>query len=64
MTASVQFCRFDATRMREGLKKTTSWKDVPHLNEAFIRQNLKNLVQLGIINPPGRPQSGLKASEP
>ena len=58
------FCRFDATRMRERLLQTTSWKDVPHLDKAFIRQNMKNLVTLRMIGPPGQLQSRVKAPEP
>ena len=50
--------------MREGLSKTTPWKDVPHLDEVFIRQNMKNLVMLRIISAPGQPHPGVKASEP
>ena len=56
-------CRFDATRMRQALAKSTYWNDVPHLDEAFIHQNMKNLVMLQIIGPPGQPLSGVKAPE-
>ncbi len=57
-------CRFDATRMRQALAKSTCWKDVSHLDEAFIHQNMKNLAVLQIIGPPGQPLAGVKAPEP
>ena len=57
-------CRFDATQMRRALAKSTCWKDVPHLDEAFIHQNMKNLAVLQIIGPPGQPLAGVKAPEP
>ena len=57
-------CRFDATQMRKGLAESTRWKDVPNLDEAFIHQNMKNLMTLQIIGPPGQPYSGIKAPEP
>lgn len=50
--------------MRERLSKTTSWKDVPHLDKAFIWQNMKNLVLLQITSPPGQLDPGFKAREP
>ncbi len=50
--------------MRKGLAESTCWKDVPHLDEAFIHQNMKNLVKLQIIGPPGQPHSGIKTPEP
>ena len=56
-------CRFDATQMRKRAAETTRWKDVPHLDEAFIHQNLKHMVALQIIGPPGQPQPGTKASQ-
>ena len=36
-------------------QRRTPWKDVPHLDEAFIRQNMKDLMALQIIGPPGQP---------
>lgn len=48
-------CRFDATQMRTKVSETTRWKDVPHLDEAFIAQNLKHMAALQIISPPGQP---------
>lgn len=48
-------CRFDATQMRTKVRETTRWKDVPHLDEAFIAQNLKHMVALQIISPPTEP---------
>ena len=50
--------------MRKRVAETTCWKDVPHLNEAFIRQNMKDLVALQIISPPGQPHLGIEASAP
>ena len=50
--------------MRQALAKSTCWKDVPHLDEAFIDQNMKNLAMLQIIGPPDQPLSGVKAPEP
>ena len=58
------YCRFDATRMRQALAKSTCWKDVPHTDEPFIHLNMKNLAMLQIIGPPGQPLSGVKAPEP
>ena len=48
--------------MRKRVAETTHWKDVPHLDEAFIRQNMQDLVALQIIGPPGQPHPQLKAS--
>lgn len=56
-------CRFDATQMRKKAAETTRWKDVPHLDEAFIHQNLKHMVALQIIGPPGQSMPGTKAPE-
>ena len=55
-------CRFDATQMRKRVAETTRWKDVPHLDEAFIRQNMQDLVALQIIGPPGQPHPQTKAA--
>ena len=49
--------------MRQALAKSTCWKDVPHLDEAFIHQNMKNLAMLQIIGPPVQPLPGIKAPE-
>ena len=49
----VPACRFDATQMRTEVAKTTRWKDVPHLDKAFIAQNMKDLAALQIIGAPG-----------
>ena len=48
--------------MRTKAAETTHWKDVPHLDEAFIRQNMKDLVALQIIGAPGQPHPQTKAS--
>ncbi len=56
-------CRFDATQMRKKAAETTRWKDVPHLDEPFINQNLKHMVALQIIGPPGQPAPCAKAPE-
>ena len=49
--------------MRKKAAETTRWKDVPHLDEPFINQNLKHMVALQIIGPPGQSLSGSKAPE-
>jgi len=49
--------------MREKVAETTHWKDVPHLGKAFLEQNLKDLVALHIIGPPGQAAPGMKAPE-
>ena len=54
-------CRFDATQMRKKAAETTRWKDVPHLDEPFIHQNLKHMVALQIIGPPGQTLTGSQA---
>jgi len=53
----------DATQMRRKAAETTRWKDVPHLDEPFIHQNLKHMVALQIISPPGQPAPCAKAPE-
>ena len=55
-------CRLDAMQLRTKAAETTHWKDVPHLDEAFIRQNMKDLVALQIIGPPRQPQPQSKAA--
>ena len=57
-------CRFDATQMRKRVAETTRWQDVPHLDEAFIQQNMRDLVALQIIGPPGQPHPQAKVSAP
>ena len=47
-------CRFDATQLRKGVREHTSYSDVPHLSEAFVHQNLKHLMALHVIKPPGK----------
>ena len=47
--------------MRKKAAETTRWKDVPHLDEPFIHQNLKHMVALQIIGLPGQAQPGTKA---
>lgn len=59
----VPACRFDATQMRIKVAETTRWKDVPHLDEAFIAQNMKDLAALQIIGAPGAAAPGMKAPE-
>lgn len=51
--------------MRKKVAETTRWKDVPHLDEHFIHQNLKDLVALQIIGPPGQtlPDSQVPAQQ-
>jgi hypothetical protein len=46
--------------MRAKVAETTRWKDVPHLDEAFVAQNLNHMVALQIINPPGQPLTAPK----
>ena len=63
LSARVHALRFDASLMREKVAETTHWKDVPHLGKAFLEQNLKDLVALHIIGPPGQAAPGMKAPE-
>ena len=44
-------CRFDASKMRAGVRKFTSYQDVPHLDKAFILQNLRHMEALQILDP-------------
>jgi fatty acid CoA ligase FadD9 len=44
--------KYDATQLRKRAAQLTEWRDVPHLDEAFIHTNLKHLVMLGLISPP------------
>ena len=43
-------CRFDASKMRAGVRKFTSYQDVPHLDKAFILQNLRHMEALHILD--------------
>ena len=51
---NLTFClrRFDATQLRAKVSELTQWPDVPHLDEAFLHQNLKHLAALKMITPP------------
>ncbi len=42
--------RFDASKMRAGVRKFTEYSDVPHLDKAFILQNLRHMEALHIID--------------
>ena len=42
--------RFDAAKMRAGVRKFTSYQDVPHLDKAFILQNLRHMEALHILD--------------
>ena len=44
--------RFDATKLRQKAAQLTHWEDVPHLDEAFVHQNLKHLAALKLVSPP------------
>ena len=44
--------RFDATQLQKKVKELTQWEDIPHLDEEFVRQNLKHLAALKMISPP------------
>ena len=37
--------------MRAGVRQFTSYEDVPHLDKAFIVQNLRHMEALHIIEP-------------
>lgn len=50
----MSWCRYDATQLRKRAAAYTQWKDVPHLDEAFIHQNMRHLTTLHLITPPGR----------
>jgi len=43
--------RFDASKMRAGVRAHTRYQDVPHLDRAFILQNLRHMEALHIIDP-------------
>lgn len=45
-------CRFDATQLRSKAEQYTRWPDMPHLDEAFIHQNVAHLASLGLIAAP------------
>lgn len=37
--------------MRAGVRQFTSYQDVPHLDKAFILQNLRHMEALHILDP-------------
>ena len=43
--------RFDATQLRAKARELTQWRDVPHLDEAFIHKNMQHLAALRLIAP-------------
>lgn len=43
--------RFSASKMRAGVRKYTSYEDVPHLDKAFILMNLRHMEALHILDP-------------
>jgi hypothetical protein len=44
--------QYDATELRKRAAQYTQWGDVPHLDEAFIHQNMRHLATLGLVTPP------------
>ena len=51
LTLTCVLCRFEATKMRAGVCKFTAYEDVPHLDRAFILQNLRHMEALRIVGP-------------
>ncbi len=43
--------RFDATKLRAGVRASTAYADVPRLDRDFIMQNLRHMEALHIIDP-------------
>lgn len=48
----VSWRRFDAGQLQNKVAELTQWDDIPHLDEAFVQQNLKHLAALKMISPP------------
>ncbi|BDA45159.1 Carboxylic acid reductase [Coccomyxa sp. Obi] len=46
--------KFDAAQLRKKAQELTK-KDIPSLDEAFVRQNLRHLAALKLISPPETP---------